>query len=837
MNKGLERTDSPQSACGVFAAELRSIRGDFGFDDAAADEGERRTRLNAGVGALSPPLTGLCLSGGGIRSACFAAGVAQALARAGLLEQFDYLSTVSGGGYLGGWLTAWIHRFGGNTRAVSAALASSDEPPELQKLRASCRYLAPRTPVEAAALLARIAASVLLHCLALSPLFLVPAIAPRLLLALVMHRPDFAAESFAFFGLLVAGTILPGVYAVAWVSANRPRSSSTDPGLQAVFLHCVVPGIVAIWTLAVAAAWHLNAAGWAAAFMALAVLASAIAVGGIAAGHLFGREREDSRERPSLAVAAAAVLPAAPLSAAVVWAASNVLAAGDGDRTIYVSAVPAIIAFGCSLHALAFSWLSYNIISEIAREWVDRFAAWSAGFGATWVLACVFVFFVPEWVLRASPAAVPIVIAAAVLSAATILVFTGRRRARFFVSFAFPVHVAAIFVLTNLIVNTVIAAGNSRSVDDLHVLETASVMQLGILLAAGTLISVLAGAIVGLNAVGLAGIYRRSLTRTFLASSIDDVRTPGAADGDVDLADINASQRPFPLVNMATSAVERPRSWRVRPTNSFTISPLYAGSDMLGYRPTREFGGGFSLGTAMALSGAAVSPVNAGGGRPPISISFLLAALGVRLGRWVGNPRGRYWRRRAPRIAVVPVVSEALGISDTRNPFVYLSDGGHFENLGIYELISRRCRLIVISDAGEDATLAYEDLGNFLRRTRVDFGVPVEIMLERQRPRRWALARIAYSQIDGPHVPDGFLLYLKAMVIGNEPAAVADYARGEPLFPHHPTSEQFFDERRFEMYRQLGMHTVDSILAEAGGPLTLAQWIQRLNTAVAATQT
>ena len=49
----------------------------------------------------------LCLSGGGVRSASFALGILQGLARAGVLGKFDYLSTVSGGGYIGGWLTAW----------------------------------------------------------------------------------------------------------------------------------------------------------------------------------------------------------------------------------------------------------------------------------------------------------------------------------------------------------------------------------------------------------------------------------------------------------------------------------------------------------------------------------------------------------------------------------------------------------------------------------------------------------------------------------------------------------------------------------------------------------
>ena len=62
--------------------------------------------------------TALCLSGGGIRSATFSLGILQGLCRARILEQVDYLSTVSGGGYIGGWLSAWIRRSSIDTPAM-----------------------------------------------------------------------------------------------------------------------------------------------------------------------------------------------------------------------------------------------------------------------------------------------------------------------------------------------------------------------------------------------------------------------------------------------------------------------------------------------------------------------------------------------------------------------------------------------------------------------------------------------------------------------------------------------------------------------------------------------
>ena len=85
-----------------------------------AGDPQKQARLQA----LDRHLAGLAISGGGIRSATFALGVLQALADLKLLSRFDYLSTVSGGGYIGGWLTAWIKRQG-DPMAVEKQLSPS----------------------------------------------------------------------------------------------------------------------------------------------------------------------------------------------------------------------------------------------------------------------------------------------------------------------------------------------------------------------------------------------------------------------------------------------------------------------------------------------------------------------------------------------------------------------------------------------------------------------------------------------------------------------------------------------------------------------------------------
>src|SRR4030095_3043193 len=78
-------------------------------------------------------LKALCFSGGGIRSATFGLGIVQALAKQGLLDKFDYLSTVSGGGYLGSWLSAWIRRERLKKAARFKAVSSTDKPSEIER--------------------------------------------------------------------------------------------------------------------------------------------------------------------------------------------------------------------------------------------------------------------------------------------------------------------------------------------------------------------------------------------------------------------------------------------------------------------------------------------------------------------------------------------------------------------------------------------------------------------------------------------------------------------------------------------------------------------------------
>ena len=114
------------------------------------------------------------------------------------------------------------------------------------------------------------------------------------------------------------------------------------------------------------------------------------------------------------------------------------------------------------------------------------------------------------------------------------------------------------------------------------------------------------------------------------------------------------------------------------------------------------------------------------------------------------------------------ILAEALGFTTDRRRYVYLSDGGHFDNLGLVEMILRRCHIVVVSDAGCDPRCGFEDLGGGIRKIRIDLGVPIDMETMKIRPpdtspgANCAVGRIKYSEVDGTNAEDdGWLVYIK----------------------------------------------------------------------------
>jgi hypothetical protein len=263
----------------------------------------------------------------------------------------------------------------------------------------------------------------------------------------------------------------------------------------------------------------------------------------------------------------------------------------------------------------------------------------------------------------------------------------------------------------------------------------------------------------------------------------------------------------------------------------------------VGFRATRDYAQDLSLGTAMAISGAAASPSMGYHSSP--ALAFLLALFNVRLGWWLGNPEcERTYRTESPKLGAWWLAQEMLGLTTDDKPYIYLSDGGHFENLGLYEMVRRRCRHVVLSDAGCDPNFEFEDLGNAVRKIRIDLGIEIEFAQLRLLKKRGeavpdspyiAMGVIKYPEIDPATGRNylGHILYLKPGVHQVEPADVGSYAAQCETFPHESTSDQWFSESQFESYRALGKHIMEATIddprvAQKPTPHTLPVIIEAL---------
>jgi hypothetical protein len=301
---------------------------------------------------------------------------------------------------------------------------------------------------------------------------------------------------------------------------------------------------------------------------------------------------------------------------------------------------------------------------------------------------------------------------------------------------------------------------------------------------------------------------------------------------------------PYHLVNTSMNLVAGgDLAWQERMAESFVLSPLYCGSKTTGFRKTvvrrvdledgeldlRErdsgdaelpgFGGNIRLGTAISVSGAAASP-NAGYHSSPL-VTILLTVFNARLGLWLGNPSRPSWRKSGPGFAIY-LIDELFGRTTSKGKYVYLSDGGHFENLGVYELVRRRCRHIVVCDAGADPQSSFWDLGSLVRKCREDFGVRIEIDIspllkeDGATHAKWhcAVGSIHYEDVDTWASP-GTLFYIKPSLTGDEPSDVRNYVSEHRDFPHESTADQFFGESQFESYRVLGEHIAAEVFLDA----------------------
>ena len=866
------------------------------FRDVLTDELEevaasrRRRDVSAAVeplehhpyrGANRSDLLGLALSGGGIRSATFGLGVLQALARRKLLRRVDYLSTVSGGGYIGSWLTAWLERDGdaGRVEQALAGQGGTIETPEhraITFLRELSNYLTPRRGflgLDAWTLGITYVRNATLHLLVLALALTTLLLGTRMLGALFdVLSARIAAGDDAVLVATVLAVLATSVTAITLLfrglshvvlpgrSAHRP--TRLDPNR---WEHRLIAPLLVLeaWVLAVAlvgigaeledpARMSFMLGGGYAALWLLGWLA-------LDAGAEWRRIRASlgtpgGPRRASLLSPFGATTPAfvaGVFGAFALWGLGR--AFGDIARSPWwwspAAWGPALVVTAFGATAFLQIGIAGRSLSDEAREWLSRLGAGVARIALLLTLVLSVAVLGPE--LLRELGRIDWALTAGWLLTTGTGVLVGRagpvggprtRRTLSAVARLAPF----VFILGFLLV--LAATGNALLTRfGVMTTHTPPAAVLGnpvtwLLLAGLGAATLVLSWRIGINRFSMHALYRDRLVRCYLGAS-NDARAAhpftgfDPEDDAIDLADLaptaSAFPGPYPIVNTTLNLVAGRRlAWQERKAASFTFTPRYCGyrphvepghpapprlSDY-GFRPTRTYAGGVSLGTAIAVSGAAVSP-NMGYHSSP-SLTFLMTMFNVRLGSWTGNPRHEAtWRRDEPWVGLFALASELLGDTHDESRFVYLSDGGHFENLGLYELVRRRCRFIIACDAEQDPFLEFPGLGTAVERCRADFGVPIEIDTAPLRPApgsrhgSWhgAVGRIRYSAVD-PEALDGTLLYLKASLTGNEPRDVETYAARNPDFPHESTADQWFGESQFESYRALGEHAADEVL-------------------------
>ncbi|WFU71747.1 patatin-like phospholipase family protein [Bradyrhizobium sp. CB2312] len=292
---------------------------------------------------------------------------------------------------------------------------------------------------------------------------------------------------------------------------------------------------------------------------------------------------------------------------------------------------------------------------------------------------------------------------------------------------------------------------------------------------------------------------------------------------------------PYHLINTALNIQGSDfANRRGRNADFFVFSPRNVGSEATGYAATlavERAEQSLDLATAMAISGAAASSNM--GSNSIRALTPTLALLNVRLGYWLRNPRyvnARSFRRFSP----LYFWSEISGRLYENSDGVYLTDGGHIENLGVYELLRRRCRVIIAVDAEADTPMNFASLMTLQRYARIDLGVRIDLPWAPIRDRTRALMACSAQTAATPHRHDdeeidhvhvaigtidygagdtGYLVYLKSSLTGDENDYIRDYARRHATFPHETTGDQFFSEEQFEVYRALGFHMAHGFLS------------------------
>ncbi|MEM9456895.1 MAG: patatin-like phospholipase family protein [Myxococcota bacterium] len=324
------------------------------------------------------------------------------------------------------------------------------------------------------------------------------------------------------------------------------------------------------------------------------------------------------------------------------------------------------------------------------------------------------------------------------------------------------------------------------------------------------------------NATSIHQYYRDRLSLAYLFQVVPREPESGSGSGSgsvrstdaLRMTELNAAGTiaPYHLINTTLNlAGSKDINLRGRQGDFFVFSKHYVGSERTGYCATSDMEAAdrrLTLGTAMAISAAAASPNM--GTLTVRSLAFVMTLLNIRLGYWLVHPRRVAAHRRGlssnTGVGLGQLLTEALSRTVADGRHVNVSDGAHIENLGVYELLRRRCRVIVCGDGEGDPDMTFSGLATVIRYALTDMGIHIDINLEDfnkdaqgRSKHHHAIGRIDYG--DGEI---GWLLYIKSSIGRRELPYIEHYRHANPEFPHQSTADQFFDEAQFEAYRALG---------------------------------
>lgn len=340
---------------------------------------------------------------------------------------------------------------------------------------------------------------------------------------------------------------------------------------------------------------------------------------------------------------------------------------------------------------------------------------------------------------------------------------------------------------------------------------------------------------VNLNRLSPHYFYRDRLIETYLRTEKDNGEGKMETIRDhmnMSLSELHGNNgssctAPYQLISAAINLTgSKDLTRKDRKSGCFLFSKLFCGSDQTGYLETEKYRSNETkLARAMTISGAAVS--SAMGFHTFFGQSFAMSLFNIRLGYWLENPNRVKTMANTENRVFWPLylLKEMFSKTNAEDRLINLSDGGHTgDNVGIYPLLKRRCKVIIACDAECDKNLSFGSFTEALRHAYIDEGIDVDIDLTMIRPdpssgrsqKHCAVGRIRYPDDDRTD-QKSWLIYLKSSLTGDEPEPVLNYKVDNPSFPHQTTADQFFDDAQFEAYRALGVHITEH---------TFGKWIK-----------